>query len=130
MRSGEIAKYYKVPLVFEPQPEGGFTVTSPLLPELITEGESVEDALEKVRVALAAVLEADRALGRPLPSDLVIRDSIAAADESLPIPAWHLRELEQRRAAAEAYPEAGIPWEVVKLHLREHQVASPGVARD
>jgi hypothetical protein len=26
--------YYKVPLLLEPQPEGGYTVTSPLLPEL------------------------------------------------------------------------------------------------
>jgi len=28
---------YKIPLVFEPQPEGGYTVTCPILPELITE---------------------------------------------------------------------------------------------
>ena len=26
---------YKIPLVLTPQPEGGYTVTSPLLPELI-----------------------------------------------------------------------------------------------
>ena len=49
--------HYKLPLVFEPQPEGGFTVTSPLLPELVTEGETIEDALENVRDALAAVLK-------------------------------------------------------------------------
>ena len=35
---------YKVPLVVTPQPEGGYTVTSPLLPELITEGDSIRDA--------------------------------------------------------------------------------------
>lgn len=29
---------YKVPLVLEPQPEGGYTVTSPLLPELLPRG--------------------------------------------------------------------------------------------
>ena len=28
---------YRVPLVFTPQPEGGYTVTSPVLPELLTE---------------------------------------------------------------------------------------------
>ena len=38
-RSGGFMLHYKVPLVFEPQPEGGFTVTSPLVPELVTEGE-------------------------------------------------------------------------------------------
>ena len=58
---------YKVPLVLTPQPEGGYTVTSPLLPELVTEGDSVEDALANVRDALAAVVEAYAELGRPLP---------------------------------------------------------------
>jgi antitoxin HicB len=65
---------YKLPLIFEPHPEGGFTVTSPLLPELITEGDSVEDALENVRDALAAVIEAYQETGRNLPPNLVITD--------------------------------------------------------
>src|SRR5438270_87517 len=56
--------HLKLPLIFEPQPEGGFTVTSPLLPELITEGDSVEDALENVRDALAAVIEIYQETGR------------------------------------------------------------------
>lgn len=50
--------HFKLPLVFDPQSEGGFTVTSPLLSELITEGDSLEDALENARDALAAVIEA------------------------------------------------------------------------
>lgn len=66
--------HYKVPLVFEPQPEGGFTVTSPLLPELVTEGDSVEDALDNVRDALAAVIEAYQEMGRALPPNLLISD--------------------------------------------------------
>jgi antitoxin HicB len=49
--------HYKLPLLFEPQPEGGYTVTSPLLPELITEGDTIEDAPENVRDALSAVFE-------------------------------------------------------------------------
>ena len=53
----EALVYYKLPLIFEPQPEGGYTVISPLLPDLLTEGDSVADALENVRDALAAVLE-------------------------------------------------------------------------
>lgn len=32
-------------------------------------------------------------------------------------PEWHLRELDRRRAAAEAEPDAGVPWEVVKTRL-------------
>jgi antitoxin HicB len=66
--------HYKLPLILEPQPEGGFTVTSPLLPELVTEGDTVEDALENVRDALAAVIDAYRETGRSLPPDLVISD--------------------------------------------------------
>ncbi len=66
--------HFKLPLIFDPQPEGGFTVTSPLLPELVTEGDTVEDALENVRDALAAVIEAYQASGRALPPNLVISD--------------------------------------------------------
>jgi antitoxin HicB len=57
---------YKLPLVLSPQPEGAFTVTSPVLPELVTEGDTVEEALENARDALAAVVEAYQYLGRPL----------------------------------------------------------------
>jgi antitoxin HicB len=49
---------YKIPLVFEPQPEGGYTVTCPILPELITEGDTIAEALVNVRDALAAIIEA------------------------------------------------------------------------
>ena len=35
----------------------------------------------------------------------------------LPIPDWHVRELEQRLAAADADPMAAIPWEAVKARL-------------
>lgn len=66
--------HYRLPLLLEPQPEGGFTVTSPLLPELVTEGDSIEDALENVRDALAAVLELYAEFNRPLPPNLIIPD--------------------------------------------------------
>ena len=55
---------FKVPLVLSPQPEGGFTVTSPLLPELVTEGDTIEEALDNVRDALEATIEAYQYLGR------------------------------------------------------------------
>jgi antitoxin HicB len=57
----------KLPLVFSPQPEGGFTVTSPVLPELLTEGDTLDEAYANVSDALAAVLELYAAQGRPLP---------------------------------------------------------------
>jgi antitoxin HicB len=66
---------YKVPLLLSPQPEGGFTVTSPLLPELITEGDTVEEALENVQDALAAVVEVYADLGRAFPVNMQVSDS-------------------------------------------------------
>ena len=50
--------HYKVPLILTPQPEGGYTVTSPLLPELVTERNTLDDALENAKDAMAAVVEA------------------------------------------------------------------------
>jgi antitoxin HicB len=58
---------YKLPLVLEPQPEGGYTVTCPLLPELITEGDSVSEAVFNANDALTAIIEAYHDLRRPLP---------------------------------------------------------------
>jgi antitoxin HicB len=58
----------RVPLVFTPQPEGGFTVTSPILPELITEGDTLEEAFANVSDAMAAVVELYAEQGRALPS--------------------------------------------------------------
>jgi antitoxin HicB len=60
----------KVPLVLTPQPEGGFTITSPVLPEMITEGDTAEEALENVRDALAATIEIYEDLGKPFPAEL------------------------------------------------------------
>ena len=57
----------RIPLVLEPQPEGGYTVTSPLLPELITEGDTVAEALENAKDAFAAVSEIYEDRGVPLP---------------------------------------------------------------
>ena len=70
---------YKVPLVLSPQPEGGFTVTSPVLPELVTEGDSISEAMANVQDALAAVIELYQDLGRPLPA------STHVSEESTPV---------------------------------------------
>ncbi|MEX2168277.1 MAG: type II toxin-antitoxin system HicB family antitoxin [Pirellulales bacterium] len=69
--------HYKIPLVLSPQPEGGFTVTSPMLPELVTEGDTVNEALENVRDAVAAVVEIYEDLGQEFPSQARI-DTVAA----------------------------------------------------
>ena len=61
------ALIYKIPLVFEPQPEGGYTVTCPILPELITEGDTIAESLVNVKDALTAIIQAYEDLNRPLP---------------------------------------------------------------
>ena len=69
-KDSKMTAIYKLPLVLDPQPEGGYTVTCPLLPELITEGDTVPEVLENVSDALVAILETYEDLGRPLPSVL------------------------------------------------------------
>jgi antitoxin HicB len=64
---------YRVPLVFTPQPEGGYTVTSPVLPELITEGDSLEEARTNVQDALHAVVEIYEEQGRVMELDSRLR---------------------------------------------------------
>jgi putative addiction module component (TIGR02574 family) len=46
-------------------------------------------------------------------------DSIPDSLEGQPVPEWHRQELERRLADADATPEAGIPWEQVRDHLRK-----------
>lgn len=61
---------YKLPLMLEPQPEGGYTVTCPLLPNLITEADTLEEVIPNVSDALAALIEAYEDIGQPLPAVL------------------------------------------------------------
>ena len=48
-----------------------------------------------------------------------IWDSITDETDSIEIPDWHREELERRIAAADANPEAGIPWEEVKARMKK-----------
>jgi antitoxin HicB len=61
----------KIPLVLTPQPEGGYTVTSPVLPEMVTEGDTLEQVMENVQDALKATLELYQDMKMPLPANLL-----------------------------------------------------------
>ncbi len=61
----------RLPLVLEPQPEGGFTVTSPLLPELITEGDTARECFTNAQEAFELVLEIYADREQPLPPGVV-----------------------------------------------------------
>lgn len=76
---------YKVPLLLTPEPDGGYVVTSPILPELVTEGDSLPEALENVRDAFATVIELYENLGRPLPTQLRQRAGDVAIEFEYPV---------------------------------------------
>lgn len=74
---------YNITLMLDPQPEGGFTVTCEELPELITEGDSVDEALHNSVDAFVTVLELYEDFGRTLP------DSIQSTDHT---PSIHIKQ--------------------------------------
>lgn len=61
---------YRIRLVLEPNPGGVFTVTSPDVPGLVTEGKTAAEIQTNVQDALAALFEAWAELGKPIPSAL------------------------------------------------------------
>jgi antitoxin HicB len=61
---------YRIPLILTPQPEGGYTVTSSTIPELVTEGDTIQEALAHVQDALQAAIELYADLGKTLPADI------------------------------------------------------------
>jgi len=56
-------------VVLEPQIEGGFTVSVPALPEVVTEGDTEAEALQMAEEAIRLVLEYRRDHGLAIPSD-------------------------------------------------------------
>jgi len=44
-------------------------------------------------------------------------DGIPDSIDALPVPKWHREELEKRLVAAEADPDAAIPWEKLRLNI-------------
>jgi predicted RNase H-like HicB family nuclease len=59
-------------VLYEPVEEGGYVVTCPALPGLITEGDTLEEARTMVHDAIRSYLESLRKDGLPLPPDQTI----------------------------------------------------------
>ena len=58
-------------VILTPEPEtGGFSVTVPALPEVATQGETVEEALVNAREAIELSIEYRRDEGEPIPADV------------------------------------------------------------
>ncbi len=73
-------KITKIPLILSPQEEGGWTVTSPLIPELITEIDDLKDLPRILEDAFKAVKELYEDMGRELPVEIF--------DPAKKIPVW------------------------------------------
>ncbi|MGP6158252.1 MAG: type II toxin-antitoxin system HicB family antitoxin [Vulcanimicrobiaceae bacterium] len=54
-------------VVLEPEEEGGFSVSVPALPEIATQGDTVDEALACAREAIALVLGDRRERGEEIP---------------------------------------------------------------
>ena len=62
---------YKIPIVLESDPEGGYAIRSPMFPELISEADTLEEAIEHAKDAVLAVIELYEDLGKQLPVESV-----------------------------------------------------------
>lgn len=60
---------YSYTVLFEPAEEGGFVVTCPALPGLVTEGDTLEEARAMAKDVILAYLESLRKDHLPIPSD-------------------------------------------------------------
>jgi antitoxin HicB len=60
---------YSYTVLFEPAEEGGFVVTCPALPGLVTEGDTLEEARAMAQDAIRAYLVSLRKDHLPIPSD-------------------------------------------------------------
>ena len=58
---------YRYTAVFEPAEEGGYVVTVPALPGLVTEGDTLEEARAMVKDAIRGYLESLLKLGEEIP---------------------------------------------------------------
>jgi antitoxin HicB len=63
-------KLYSIRLYLEPDPSGVYTVTSPDVPGLVTEGRAPDEILHNVQQALDALIQAWQDLGMDVPPAL------------------------------------------------------------
>jgi antitoxin HicB len=64
-----VAENFSFSVVLEPQEGGGFTVLVPALPEVVTEGDTEQEALANAEEAIRAILAYRREQGMTIPPD-------------------------------------------------------------
>jgi antitoxin HicB len=63
-------------VILEPQQGGGFTVLVPALPEVLTEGDTEQEALASAEEAIRALLEYRLAHGIEIPPALPLKSAV------------------------------------------------------
>jgi len=78
----ETVSEYSFTVFFEPAAEGGYVVTCPALPGLVTEGDTLAGAGKMARDAIRAYLESLRKDGEAIPSDpKFVSDPVKVKDQ-------------------------------------------------
>lgn len=62
-----VTQQYRYTVIFEPAQEGGYVVTVPALPGCATQGETLEEARQMVKEAIAGYLESLTEHGEEIP---------------------------------------------------------------
>ena len=73
----------KVPVFMDEQPEGGYTVTSPLFPELLTEEDAIEEVLKNIHEVFGMIIEEYMDEERPLPRGLFSEDPAVSLEPAV-----------------------------------------------
>ena len=67
-RSGPIVSAKSFPIVLEPDKDGGYVVSCPILPGCYSQGDSIHEALENIKEAIEMCLDELRDSGQDIPN--------------------------------------------------------------
>lgn len=78
---------YRFNVTLRPEPEGGFTVRVPALPEIVTYGENEDEALANAKEAIELSLEYRLARSEPVPESEspLVKHVIVDVPDPLPV---------------------------------------------
>jgi antitoxin HicB len=77
---------YRYTVLFEPAEEGGYVVTVPALPGLVTEGDTRPEAREMAKDAIRGYLESLLKDGRTIPADVKVSDEPVKEEVAVALP--------------------------------------------